>query len=553
MKTLLSNVLTVWLASICTVHTLYFSSERNSPLTSVLLLQNPRQSPQECQIFRLHLLQRKFYDRETCHFFYLSLEYLIVVDTASSRMTRNREQQGLGSSRVEVESNASSISHKTYVLIEANSNTMRRLCNHWKMFIINLITTAGMIIFSTFALSRAMRVQNATTEAITNLELTFSLSEIAKFLQRERGISTMVLANENVTLATISKLAVHRKNIDKIVNFINWDLNDIKLHNDEWKVDDMIYSLKQHRSKVDNRTIELEYNLEYYTKLTTSLIKYITNSVTMNSDSLIQRSIDASNAILALTDDVGIQRALGSTFFTGCGWPTIHIRNNFLHLHGRSSAYLEVAIGYNEKVETQYIHAINSSSSVSDFIDRYLTYELFIGYVTSCKSLSKIQKEAEGLKWFQNMTVYIDIYFEIREKMNKAIKHALDDLHEKAQHKFFMYFTTLLLVVIISCIMALWYTYNIANLTGNLVEYIKKEKQISTELVKAKKKSEHILFQMVPKKIAKDLELGRPLSAEHFNDVTIYFSNICGFTEIRSKSKPMQIISTLNDICRLVF
>jgi hypothetical protein len=26
------------------------------------------------------------------------------------------------------------------------------------------------------------------------------------------------------------------------------------------------------------------------------------------------------------------------------------------------------------------------------------------------------------------MTVYIDIYFEIREKMNKAIKHALDDL-----------------------------------------------------------------------------------------------------------------------------
>jgi hypothetical protein len=62
----------------------------------------------------------------------------------------------------------------------------------------------------------------------------------------------MVLANENVTLATISKLAVHRKNIDKIVNFINWDLNDIKLHNDEWKVDDMIYSLKQHRSKVDN-------------------------------------------------------------------------------------------------------------------------------------------------------------------------------------------------------------------------------------------------------------------------------------------------------------
>lgn len=465
---------------------------------------------------------------------------------------RNREHQGLGSFRVEVESNTSNLSHSTFELIEANSSTIRRLCNHWKMFIINLITTTGMIIFATFALSRAVRVQNATTEAITNLELTFSLSEIAKFLQRERGISTMVLANDNVTWATISKLAFHRRNIDKIVNSIDWDLNGIKLHNDEWNVDDMMYSLKQHRSKVDKRTIELDYNLEYYTNLTTSLIRYITNSVTMNSDSLIQRSIDASNALLALTDDVGIQRALGSTFFTGCGWPTIHIRNNFIHLHGRSSAYLEVAIGYNEDVETQYINAINNSSSVPDFIDRYLTYELFIGYVNSCESFSKIQKETQGLKWFENMTFYIDIYFEIREKMNNGIKHSLDSLHEKAQREFFMYFTTLLLVVIISCIMALWYTYNIANITGTLVEYVKKEKQRSTELVKAKKKSEHILFQMVPKKIAKDLKLGKTLSAELFNDVTIYFSNICGFTEIRSNSKLMQIISTLNDLCRLV-
>jgi hypothetical protein len=44
--------------------------------------------------------------------------------------------------------------------------------------------------------------------------------------------------------------------------------------------------------------------------------------------------------------------------------------------------------------------------------------------------------------------------------------------------------------------MALWYAYNIANLTGNLVEYIKKEKQRSTELVKAKKKSGEIYMRL---------------------------------------------------------
>lgn len=61
-------------------------------------------------------------------------------------------------------------------------------------------------------------------------------------------------------------------------------------------------------------------------------------------------------------------------------------------------------------------------------------------------------------------------------------------------------------------------------------------------LEKEKQMTEEILFQMIPKSVVSHLKTRRGVCAETFESVTVFFSDVVGFTSISAKIEPMQVI-----------
>lgn len=67
-------------------------------------------------------------------------------------------------------------------------------------------------------------------------------------------------------------------------------------------------------------------------------------------------------------------------------------------------------------------------------------------------------------------------------------------------------------------------------------------------LEEEKKKTVDLLISIFPEEVAQQLWQGQQVQARKFDDVTMLFSDIVGFTAVCAQCTPMQVISMLNEL-----
>ncbi|OWA52173.1 Atrial natriuretic peptide receptor 2 [Hypsibius exemplaris] len=67
-------------------------------------------------------------------------------------------------------------------------------------------------------------------------------------------------------------------------------------------------------------------------------------------------------------------------------------------------------------------------------------------------------------------------------------------------------------------------------------------------LIEEKKKTEQLLYSILPRTVAEQLKRGEAVLPESYDSVTIYFGDIVGFTTLSAASSPTEIVTLMNDL-----
>ena len=201
-------------------------------------------------------------------------------------------------------------------------------------------------------------------------------------------------------------------------------------------------------------------------------------------------------------------------------------------------SYLNGAAGYSAKVKTELNLRYKGTT-----LDKTLTSMKEQIIKNNIPNNSVLM----GGWYFGNMTSYINILKEIQDMIGEDISASLD-VETTHAIQYLIIMVTVLVIITIICPTVIVLIYK---MTSNVQMYASGLHKKRRELVREKRRTDFLLHQILPMQVAQKLRHREPVEPEQFDCVTIFFSDMVGFTNICYNSSPIQVVNMLNEMYKM--
>lgn len=422
---------------------------------------------------------------------------------------------------------------------DVSTPTGRRI-QSLKIIGVAMIAVLGLLIFVLEDVLQAKKNIDTANNLEKNLELNFHVANLIHNLQIERGVTVLCLGSKGKAdqEKVFEKLKIARLNTNKV----------LKLDQKEWPFDaetkqeflrspdHFLNHLETHRSKVgekcENASKE-EEQIKFYTDPINMILDWLFASI-KNQSEVIYVDLVGYYMFLAGKDKIGIERALGGSFFAKGHFNS----TSFLVWFGNQSALGKEFLESSGKLMPAIKKSLNEelNTTVQQTIEK--KREVIVANKPANASV------INGERWFDIMTIYLNSLKYVQENAGESLRERLGDQKDKnksdlAKRLAFLMFTLLLVPFLV---------ISVYRMTGSIQKYAFKLGQTTLELQEEKRRADTLLYQMFPHSVAEMLKKKQQVPAEHFRSVTIFFSDIVNFTEMCSVMTPLQVTAMLDAV-----
>ncbi|CAH1789589.1 unnamed protein product [Owenia fusiformis] len=386
---------------------------------------------------------------------------------------------------------------------------------------------------------------NNSNKLGTKLEISVDIGHLIDKLQKEREMC--VFYRRRLPLAIKSKLPKIFTDTDNAIEKLkNWPSN---LREKSW-----VFGTKEtfrkyigrHRTALtlwkvtESDDVASNKEIAFYTSILDVFVDYFKRSLEESNYGRRWRALVAYETIIKAKEHLGIATTLGLLFFANGKFQSLNDYLRFAQQANEAESLLIQAKNFSPlvtAVDSQRNITSRQEQSVKQYKNLILSRSLTIDKPTnfSIQMLVTYSEDMDG---------YSDKVRRIQEDLEN---HIMAEVIRGTTNGIIGLGLTIVLLVFVVIVTPL-ICFRILDMTHQIQQCVVSLADKTRELRTEKRRTETLLYQMLPRPVAKQLKRKVGVDAEFFEEATIFFSRITDFHEISARCSPIKIVELLNTL-----
>ncbi|PBC26595.1 Atrial natriuretic peptide receptor [Apis cerana cerana] len=401
-----------------------------------------------------------------------------------------------------------------------------------QMLVLPFIPILALIVQTANTLHDILIYRQEVSDIETQVTIATDLGKVVTRMQLERSeVAFFIYTNGNTLRSNLTqRFAITDQALH---NMTTWPLVSVPRDESKTQAYDVVSKeafqarLEDFRQKISSEESSITEVMTWYTSVNAAMLDHLTNQIKETDNSGVWRYLIAFKNLLRSIESLGIASVYGINYF-GRG---ILLGDNYVSYVRHEALGRDLLNGSLTYVPSLKHFYAELTRTMPDY-----------GRIKSRRDeiLQNRKREPnveDAIAYFDSMATYVDELRKLQKELRHMIRDYVNSTLQDASNKEAAGIAIVVLVLVVSPIIIIL----VRNAVATIQMYAANLAQKARELKQEKGKSDTLLFQMLPPSVAQQLKQTQQVPAEYYEAVTVYFSDIVGFTEIAAENTPLEV------------